>query len=120
MRLRTLKAIFNQLENDEIIEMNPVRNVKLFRTDEDLVKAFTPTQLKALLKQPNQKEYVGYRDYVAMILLLDSGMRANELIGLKCEDIDFQSKLITLSGQQNKNRKSRIIPISHLSVKLLR
>ncbi|MGG1553295.1 tyrosine-type recombinase/integrase [Paenibacillus ferrarius] len=119
IRLRTLKAIFNQLERDHIIEVNPISNVKLFRTDQDLVNAFTPEQLKALLAQPNQKDYVGYRDYVAMILLLDTGMRANELISLKCEDIDFQSRLISLSAQQNKNRKARIIPISHLSVKHL-
>jgi integrase/recombinase XerD len=36
-----------------------------------------------------------------MILLLDSGMKGNELIGL------------------NKNRKPRILPISHMTVKLL-
>ena len=119
IRLRTLKALFNQLEKDEVIEVNPVRNVKLFRADEDLIEAFTSEQIKELLRQPNQKDYVGYRDYVGMILLMDTGMRANELIGLQCEDIDFQSRLITLSAQKNKNRKSRIIPISHLSVKLL-
>ncbi|WP_235550450.1 tyrosine-type recombinase/integrase [Paenibacillus sp. Soil750] len=119
IRLRTLKAIFNQLEKDDIIEVSPTRNIKLIRMDEDLVEAFTPEQVKALLSQPNQKDFVGYRDYVAMVLLLDTGMRANELIGLKCDDIDLQSRLITLTGQQNKNRKPRIMPISHLSVKLL-
>ncbi|CAM3248319.1 tyrosine-type recombinase/integrase [Paenibacillus taichungensis] len=119
IRLRTLKAIFNQLERDEIIEMNPTNSIKLIRTDEDLVEALTSEQIKILLSQPNQKDFVGYRDYVAMVLLLDTGMRANELMSLKCEDIDFQSRLITLSGQQNKNRKPRIVPMSHLTVKLL-
>jgi integrase/recombinase XerD len=72
-----------------------------------------------LLQQPNKKDYVGFRDYCAMVLLLDTGLRANELISLKTEHIDFQSRVIVLSGQQNKNRKPRIVPISHTTVKLL-
>ncbi len=62
---------------------------------------------------------MGYRDYVAMILLLDSGIRANELLSLRTGDVDFQTRFITLGGEKNKNRKPRIVPISAHTVKLL-
>jgi integrase/recombinase XerD len=54
-----------------------------------------------------------------MILLLDSGVRANELLSLRAEDVDFQTRFITLGGEQNKNRKPRFVPISAHTVKLL-
>ena len=60
-----------------------------------------------------------FRDYVAMILLLDSGIRANELLSLRAADVDFQTRFITLGGDKNKNRKPRIVPISAHTVKLL-
>ena len=54
-----------------------------------------------------------------MILLLDSGIRANELLSLRVADFDFQTRFITLDGDKNKNRRPRIVPISAHTVKLL-
>ena len=36
-----------------------------------------------LLNQPNQRTYAGFRDYVLMLLFLDTGIRCNEALGLK-------------------------------------
>lgn len=119
IRLRALKAIFNQLERDELIESNPMRNVKLLRQDIDLTNCLTDEEVKAILTQPDKRDYVGFRDYVAITLLLDSGLRVSELLSLRVGDIDFQTRIITLPGERNKNRKPRLVPISAHSVKLL-
>ena len=111
--------MFNYLEREELIELNLLDNVRLLKQDIDLSDAFTDDEVKSLLREPNQRDYVGFRDYVAMILLLDSGMRANELLSLRTSHIDFQTRFITLSGEQNKNRKPRYVPISAHTVKLL-
>lgn len=117
--IRTLRAIFNQLQRDELIEVNPIAKIKLLRTDIDLTNCFTDEEIKAVLQQPNQKDYVGFRDFVAMNLLLDTGIRANELISLRVGSIDFQTRFITLQGEQNKNRKPRLVPFSAYLSKLL-
>ncbi|TLS53373.1 integrase [Paenibacillus antri] len=119
IRLRTLKAIFNQLVRDEMIESNPFDNVKLIRQDVDLTNALTDDEVKAILAQPNQRDFVGFRDFVAINLMLDSGMRVSEMLSLRAADIDFQTRFITLPGERNKNRKPRMIPISTYSSKLL-
>jgi integrase/recombinase XerD len=119
IRLRVYRAMFNHLEREDMIEFNPMDNIRLLRQDIDLTNCFTEDEVKEVLQQPNQRDYVGYRDYVAMILLLDSGIRANELLSLRSSDIDFQTRFITLSGEKNKNRKPRIVPISAHTVKLL-
>lgn len=119
IRLRTLKAIFNQLEREELIEVNPVSKVRLMRQDIDLTNCLTDDEVKAILAQPNRRDYVGFRDYVAICLLLDSGCRVSELLGLRVGDIDFQTRFITLDGEANKNRKPRMVPISAEVAKLL-
>lgn len=119
IRLRTLKAVFNQLARDEFIEVNPFDNVKLIRQDVDLTNALTDDEVKAILAQPNQRDFVGFRDFVAITLMLDSGMRIAEMLSLRAADIDFQTRFITLPGERNKNRKPRLVPISSYTAKLL-
>lgn len=119
IRLRVLKAVFNQLERDELIGENPVAAVKLMKQDIDLTNCLTDEEVKAILAQPNQRDFVGFRDYVAIVLLLDSGMRMSELLSLRPADVDFQTRFIELPGERNKNRKPRLVPISSHTVKLL-
>jgi integrase/recombinase XerD len=119
IRIRVYKALFNYLERENLIFENPTDNIKLMRTDVDLTNCFTDEEVKALLKQPYQRDYVGFRDFVAMNLLLDSGMRANELLNLRVGDVDVKTRFITLQGERNKNRKPRIVPISAHVTKLL-
>lgn len=119
IRLRVLRAIFNQLERDDLIEINPIAGVKLLRQDVDLTNSFEDDEVKALLAQPNQREYVGFRDYVGMVVMLDSGLRINELLNLRTGDIDFKTRFITLEGERTKNRQTRLVPISAHTVKLL-
>nr|WP_308315308.1 tyrosine-type recombinase/integrase [Bacillus sp. UMB0893] len=119
IRLRVYRAMFNFLEREDLIEVNPMSGVRLLKQDIDLTNCFPDDEVKEVLRQPNQRDYVGYRDYVAMILLLDSGIRANELLSLRTGDVDLQTRFITLGGEKNKNRKPRIVPISAHTVKLL-
>ncbi|WML32542.1 tyrosine-type recombinase/integrase [Neobacillus sp. OS1-32] len=119
INLRCLRSLFNYLQREELIEVNPMEKVRLIRQDVDLTNCLTDDDVKAILKQPNLKDFVGYRDFVAINLLLDSGLRINELIELRAADIDFQSRFITLQGERNKNRKPRLVPISTHVMKLL-
>jgi integrase/recombinase XerD len=119
IRIRTLKAIFNQLQRDELIESNPVANIKPLRQDIDLTNCLTDEEVKAILAQTNQRDYVGFRDYAAILILLDSGLRINELLGLRVGDVDFQTRFVTVSADRSKNRKPRLVPISAQSAKLL-
>lgn len=119
IRLRVLKAIFNQLERDNLIGENPIAAVKLIKQDIDLTNSLSDEEVKAILAEPDQRDFVGFRDYVAIVLLLDSGLRMNELLSLRPSDIDFQTRFIELPGERNKNRKPRLVPISAHTTRLL-
>lgn len=119
IRLRTLKAIFNQLRRDKLIEINPFESVNLLRQDIDLTNCLADEEVKAILNQPNQRDFVGFRDYVGMVTMLDSGLRIQELLSLRAGDIDFQARFFTIVGEVSKNRKPRLIPFSSYTSKLL-
>ncbi|WP_404347509.1 tyrosine-type recombinase/integrase [Sutcliffiella horikoshii] len=119
IRLRVYRALFNYLEREELIEVNPMDKVRLLKQDIDLTNCLTDSDVRSILQQPNQRDYVGYRDFVAINLLLDSGIRINELVSLYSRDIDFSTRFITLGSKQSKNRKPRIVPISSYVMKLL-
>ncbi|WP_197089420.1 tyrosine-type recombinase/integrase [Rossellomorea marisflavi] len=95
IRLIMYRAMFNFLQREDLIEVNPMSGVRLLKQDIDLTNCFIDDEVKEVLREPNQRDYVGFRDYVAMVLLVDRGIRANELLGLRAGDIDFQTRFIT-------------------------
>jgi integrase/recombinase XerD len=70
--LRNMKAFYNFLVAENYLASNPFIKVKLIKETNE-IEALTLEQMKLLLKQPNQRSYAGFRDYVMLFLLLDTG-----------------------------------------------
>ncbi len=119
IRIRWLKAFFNVLVKEQILLRSPMQNIKLMKVDEDTKEPLTEDEVRLLLEQPNQKLYAQYRDYIIMVLMIDTGMRISEICSLEIGDIDFKSRYINLPASKNKNRKNRIIPLSSELIRLL-
>lgn len=119
MRIRALKATFNFWVNEGFLMRSPVDNIKIQKDDEDKIESFSDEQINLLLGACDQRTYVGFRDYVFQVFLLDSGCRMNEALSIRRQDVDLKTRCIELEGRFNKNRKARIIPLSHTTVKLL-
>ena len=119
-RLKGLKTMFRFLMQEGMIEFNPFDSIKPVREPESDIKIMTAEQLKQLLREPNQRSYAGYRDFVLMTLLLDGFLRIGEAIGLQKKDIDFNSGTIFLSGLSTKSRRPRIVPLQKHTLNHLR
>jgi integrase/recombinase XerD len=119
IRITTMKAYYKWLFNEGIITRNPAANIKKQRVEEDMIGAFTDEQAALLLDMPNQRRYAGFRDFVLMRLLLESGMRIGEITSLTTDAIDLKTRLITIAASVSKTRKARIIPISTKMTRLL-
>ncbi|MFL0584557.1 tyrosine-type recombinase/integrase [Solibacillus silvestris] len=119
MRIRALKVAFNFWKAENMIRVSPMDNVRCQKIDVDKIESFTDEQIEAMLNACDQRTYVGFRDFVFQICLLDTGMRMNELLSITAESIDIKSRTIHLGAEFNKNRRYRVIPISQDTVKLL-
>lgn len=116
-RIRTAKTFFKFLHYERYIASNPAESLALVRTDKTIIQAFTEEQVRQLLGAPNQKTFAGFRDFVIMCLLLETGMRVSEVSEIKMADLRWQDSGIKLLG---KGRKERIVPIQSKMKSLLR
>lgn len=119
IRIRFLKCWFNVLVKERYVLDSPANNVKLMKVDVDTKDPLSEDEIRLLLQQPNQRQYAQYRDYVMMMLFIDSGMRVQEVSALDVEDVDLTTRCVHLPAHKNKNRKSRVIPLSVEVIRLL-
>lgn len=120
VRIRVLRTFFAVLFAEEVIDRNPALNVSLMRQDVDTVEPLTEEELRRFMKAPDQRQWAQWRDYVIIVTILDTGMRLNEICSLEKSELDFARKQITLPASKNKNRKSRVLPLSTETMRLLK
>ena len=110
-----LKAFFDFLVKENVIEKNPVDFKK--RKDEGRARAIPIEILKELLGAPDKKTYASFRDYCLILFMLDTGIRPGEALKLKKEDFNFASFEITIPDNVAKTRKKRTLPLSPVVAK---
>lgn len=118
-RLKTLKAMFNTLKRERIIEDNPMESVSNVNEPEELIEVLSDKEIVRLLAVMDKSYYTVYRDYVLTVLLLDTMMRISEAVRLTRNDIDRNNGVIIVRAQIAKSRKARAIPISARVLRLL-
>jgi site-specific recombinase XerD len=99
----TLRAFFNWLIAEEMIEVSPMAPIAAPICRPDQIQPFTDDDLTALLKAA-QESRNPLRDYSIVLMLLDTGMRASELISIKYGDVDMLGKSAQVVGKGNKKR----------------
>jgi integrase/recombinase XerD len=97
-----------------------MEKVKLVKADSvDDLTGFTDKELRQLFGVLDLRQYSCFRDWIIMLLLLDRGIRINELVNVQMSHLDSKQLTFTIPAEVAKNRKSRTIPISIKVMKLL-
>lgn len=91
------------LEEGEITE-TPPRNIPPPAIPENPPPVLSAAQIKALFKVCSGASFEDRRDTAIVAVLLDAGLRLGELAGMTLEDIDLETRTITVLG---KGRRSR-------------
>lgn len=120
-RLAAIRSLFRYValrhpEHAAVIER--VLAIPPKRFDRSLVTFLTETELDALLAAPDRATWTGRRDYALLALAAQTGLRASELIGLRCADVH-----LGVGAHLNclgKGRKQRITPLTKGMVAVLR
>ena len=88
------------------------------RFDRKLVTFLTEPEISALLAAPDRSTWTGRRDHTLFSLAAQMGLRASELIGLRCADVHLAAGAHV--SCQGKGRKQRITPLTSGLVSTLR
>lgn len=100
-------------QDPPFIDRHVVRMVDKPRPKRILIDPFPEMEVRALLSVMRNKPV---RDRAIIYLLLDTGMRASELVGIERKDINFTTNKVKVLGKGNKER---LLPFSDRTAKAL-
>lgn len=105
--LSAIRSYYNFLGRENGILRNPATSVQAPRKPRKLPRTLDADQVDKYLVFDSDTA-VAYRDSAMAELFYSSGLRLAELAAVNINDIDPQSKLLTVTG---KGRKTRTVPI---------
>lgn len=123
-KIASIKAFFNFMEEEEIIELTPTRRIRMrYRAGRRLPKVLSNSEIKKLLRAPLllehqlQEKSAGkgnralefsrsqcIRDKAALEMLYATGMRIGELCRLDIGDYNRRTRNLRILGKGNKER----------------
>lgn len=125
-KLASIKAFYNFLEEEELIQENPFRKIKVkFKEDRILPRIIPRDEIELLLnymygnrKNDRGGEKFWLRDIAVVEVFFATGARVYEISNIRADSINLNSGLIRIMG---KGGKERYIQIGEPSVlKLLK
>ena len=109
-KLSSVKSFFKYLQKMELVSVNPAHYIKGPRAERKLPNFVKHSDMLEVLSPISYSEnFEGVRNRFLIELLYVTGIRREELISLKENDVDIHSCTLKVHGKGNKER---IIPIS--------
>jgi site-specific recombinase XerD len=110
--LQALRQFFDYCISEGILKVNPCDGMRYKRHTTRIVE-HSQDAIRALLDIPDKGTFAGLRDYVFILVMLDTGIRPNELLQVRLTDIDFANQQILVREAYSKTKTLRALPLSH-------
>jgi integrase/recombinase XerC len=115
-KLSALRTFFKFLEQESLIELNPMGSIPMPKQEQHLPVFLSVDEVFALLESPGAEETFGCRDRAMLELLYSTGMRVSELVACNMANLDFDTEMVRVRGKGNRER---LIPIGGPAIKAL-
>jgi integrase/recombinase XerC len=117
-KITALKSMFRYAIKSGWLVVNPMYKVSSPKMPKKLPEYVDAEKLDLLLDTAEfSSDFNGRRDHLIIELFYGTGMRLSELLGLKIEDVQLNTKQVKVTGKRNKQR---IIPLFDMLVKELK
>lgn len=117
-KIACLRAFFNYLEYDELIDVNPMAKIKVkFQEPLLLPRTISLNNIQAILSaayhfhtcsDTTYQKKISQRDIAVLEILFSTGMRVSELCNLKFDDIDLAEGTFLIYGKGSRERVAQI------------
>lgn len=103
---RVLRAFFNWLVGEGLLESSPLENIKEPKTPNKYPRVLNSKQTERLIAvaEGNNNTWAGYRNYTIILCFLDMGLRLNELVEAKMKNLEFRERTLKVHGKGAKDR----------------
>ena len=106
--LSSLRRFYTYLMQQEIISTNPTDKISMPKIGRSLPVLLTENEVLKLIKAPNTKKPLGFRDRVMLELLYATGLRVSELVKLEVNQVNLNQGYLRVMG---KGDKERLVPM---------
>jgi site-specific recombinase XerD len=107
-RYRGLHSFFTwAVEEVDELSGHPMNGMKPPQLPEEPVPVLTDDQLRRLLKACEGKDFTARRDTAIIRLLMDTGLRRGECVGIMLDDLELKEQVVVVLG---KGRRPRVVP----------
>ncbi|MEP6698247.1 MAG: site-specific tyrosine recombinase/integron integrase [Verrucomicrobiota bacterium] len=103
-----LKIFFRFLNGKGALERDPTATMTLPRIERFLPETLNELEVERLIESIDTKHPLGLRDRAIVELLYASGLRISELANARLENLDFEERILRVTGKGNK---MRLVPV---------
>ena len=114
---RILRAFFSWLVTEGRISSSPMERLPVPIDRPDQIVPFSDDQVRRLLAAAKRGK-LAERNTAICLMLLDTGVRAEELCGLRICDLDIQGSAALVEGKGGKSRQVPFSPITRRALAL--
>jgi len=115
--VRSIKAFFAWADREEYLPSNPTAKIPVPKAPIKVIPTFTEEHVSSLITECRNDNGTSQRNLTIILLLLDTGVRVSELVGLDVGDVNLEEGFITI--KQGKGGKGRVVPVGSLLQKSL-
>ncbi len=109
-KISTLKSFWRFLLKNDLATKNPTLKIQLPKTKSPLPLFFKHNELVAALDETFlPDDFESCRNMLLLNVFYATGIRLSELMNIKHNDIDYDRKLLVVTGKRNKQR---VLPVS--------
>lgn len=103
---RVLRAYFNWLVGEGLLDSAPTDNINEPKTPKKYPRVLKSKQVDKLIEAAKESKdtWAGFRNYTITLCFLDMGLRLNELIKAKMKNLDFSERTLKVHGKGSKER----------------
>jgi integrase/recombinase XerD len=94
--------------DEDLLTASPAARLKEPQKPKKIKTTLTPEQFEQLLAVCDTSTRAGFRDYVMLLLLLDTGIRVSELCNLRLSDV--HSRYVKVHGKGQREREIGLHP----------
>ena len=109
-KISSLKSYFNFLIAINKLNVSPLKLHRNLKVDPKIIIPFNEREMDKVFEIFNNNSGKLDRDFLIIEILYSTGIRRDELINLKFEDIYFEQGLIKVLGKRSKERLVPVLP----------
>jgi integrase/recombinase XerD len=113
---KALASLFRFLNEEGLAPSNPISGLKAIRVPYSEKKLPAPEDIQKVLGVSFTRRKNADKMRTMVVLLMTTGLRLSEALGLKKDSIDFNAKEMTVTG---KGSKQRVVPLLQVTVDAL-